>query len=82
MTPATMSTDLLQLTFIAVLAGAILGALIGGYYGKKIVVDLADLAQPISRRIRRGATIGTIFGAFIVPKITAVTYVVYLLFSR
>jgi|GEM_PF-5159926 len=82
MTPATMSTDLLHLTFIAVLVGAILGALIGAYYGRKVILDLADLAHPVSRRIRRGATIGTIFGAFIVPKITAVSYVIYLLFAR
>jgi len=82
MGPTTMSSDLLQLTFIAVLVGATLGALIGGYYGRKMIMDLADLAHPVSRRMRRGAVIGTIFGAFIVPKVTAVSYVLYLLFSR
>ncbi len=73
---------LITIAFTAFFAGGIIGAFVGAWVAKRRVRDLTDLYHADSRRMVRGALIGTLFGGFILPKLAVVVYVIRYIFSK
>ena len=77
-----LSDTLVTVTLWSLGGGLLTGAISGAIIGHRKIVDLTDFTRPAYRRALRGALIGIIFGAYLAPKLTLITYIIIGIIAR